>query len=127
MKTAIAAPSDHDTEIIIGNLLRAGVLTAAAVVAAGGVVYLFRHGAEAADYAVFMREPRKYSTVAGIISETLSGGGRGIIQLGLLVLIATPVSRVAFSVFAFARQKDRLYVAVTLVVLAILFYSLMGR
>jgi uncharacterized membrane protein len=117
----------HRTELVIGNLLRAGVLTAAAVVTAGGAVYLFRHGLEAADYAVFSRQPEKYSSVAGIITEAFSGGGRGMVQLGLLILIATPPARVAFSVYAFARQKDRLYVAVTLLVLAVLAYSLLGR
>jgi len=49
-----------------------------------------------------------------------------LIQLGLLLLIATPVARVAFSVVAFAMQRDRLYVAVALIVLAVLMYSLMG-
>jgi uncharacterized membrane protein len=49
---------------------------------------------------------------------------RGLIQLGLLLLIATPVARVAFSVLAFAEQRDWLYVSITLVVLAVLVYSL---
>jgi uncharacterized membrane protein len=117
----------HDTEIVIGNLLRAGVLTAAAVVSAGGAVYLFRHGLQDADYSVFTRQPARYTSVTGIISEAFSGGGRGMIQLGLLILVATPLARVAFSVYAFARQRDRLYVGVTLLVLAVLAYSLLGR
>ena len=49
--------------------------------------------------------------------------GSGIIQMGLLLLIATPVARVVFSVFAFAVQRDSLYVAVTLVVLVVLALS----
>jgi uncharacterized membrane protein len=49
-----------------------------------------------------------------------------LIQLGLLLLIATPVARVAFSVAAFAMQRDRLYVVVALIVLAVLMYSLTG-
>jgi uncharacterized membrane protein len=49
-----------------------------------------------------------------------------LIQLGLLLLIATPVARVAFSAAAFAMQRDRLYVVVALIVLAVLMYSLMG-
>jgi uncharacterized membrane protein len=47
-------------------------------------------------------------------------------QLGLLLLIATPVARVAFSVFAFALQRDRLYVVVTLAVLGVLAFSMTG-
>ena len=118
---------NHETEIIIGNLLRAGVIAAAAVVSLGGVIYLFRHGQSQMDYSVFRRQPPDFCNVNGIIKETFAGRGRGLIQLGLLILIATPVVRVVFSVFAFARQRDRLYVAVTLIVLAILVYSLMGN
>ena len=51
-------------------------------------------------------------------------GGRGIIQLGLLLLIATPVARVVFSVIGFVRQRDFVYVVLTLIVLAVLLYSL---
>ena len=49
---------------------------------------------------------------------------RGLIQFGLLLLIAVPVARVAFSVVAFALQRDRTYVVVTLIVLAVLLYGL---
>jgi uncharacterized membrane protein len=60
------------------------------------------------------------------MKDVLSFRGRGIIQLGLLLLIATPIARVALSVVAFAIQRDRLYVVATLVVLAVLMYSLTG-
>ncbi len=49
-----------------------------------------------------------------------------MIQLGLLLLIATPIARVAFSVVGFAIERDRMYVVFTLIVLAILLYSLLG-
>ncbi|MDO8804880.1 MAG: DUF1634 domain-containing protein [Elusimicrobiota bacterium] len=127
MKRIVRNLLDHETEIIIGNLLRAGVIAAAAVVSSGGIVYLFRHGQAQMDYSVFHRQPEDLCDVSGIIKQTFAGRGRGLIQLGLLILIATPVARVVFSVFAFARQKDRLYVAATLIVLAILVYSLMGK
>jgi uncharacterized membrane protein len=127
MKKTIQRLMNLETEIIIGNILRAGVISAAAVVSVGGIIYLFRHGQTQMDYSVFRRQPPEFSAVDGIIRQVFSGSGRGMIQLGLLVLIATPIVRVAFSVFAFARQRDRLYVAVTLAVLAILVYSLMGR
>ncbi|MFA6434412.1 MAG: DUF1634 domain-containing protein [Elusimicrobiales bacterium] len=127
MKNTPPGTMVHDTEAVIGALLRAGVIAAAAVVALGGVIYLLRHGSAAADYRIFHRQPPEFSDVGGIIGQVFSGRGRGMIQLGLLMLIATPVARVAFSVFAFARQKDRLYVAITLAVLSILIYSLLGR
>lgn len=127
MKKTAPALMNHETEIILGNLLRGGVIAAASVVSLGGLVYLFRHGQSQLDYSVFRSQPPDFCNVGGIIKETFAGRGRGLIQLGLLILIATPVARVVFSVFAFARQKDRLYVTVTLIVLSILVYSLMGK
>jgi uncharacterized membrane protein len=112
--------SDERVERILGTLLRAGVIIAALVVLAGGVLFLVRHGGEPADHRVFQGEPADYRTLTGIVVAALSGTGRGIIQLGLLLLIATPVARVLFSVIAFARQRDHIYVVLTLIVLAVL-------
>ena len=114
-------------DTIIGNLLRTGVGFAAALVLAGGVIYLSRHGAEMPGYAVFRGEPADLRTLTGILHDVRSLRGRGIIQLGLLVLIATPIARVAFLAFIFARQRDRLYTAVALIVLVLLAYSLLGQ
>ncbi len=117
---------DHRIEVILGNLLRAGVLISAAVVLWGACIYLFRHGHEPADYRVFRGEPSEFRTIPGVIQSVISGRGRGLIQLGLLLLIATPIARVAFSIIGFAMERDRMYVAFTLIVLAILLYSLLG-
>jgi len=127
MNDTMSGSADHKTEMIIGSLLKAGVVTAASVVFIGGVIYIFRHGLEPADYAVFNREPQELCNVRGIIGSAFSGHGRGFIQLGLLLLIATPVARVALSIFAFARQRDRLYVFITLFVFCILLYSLFSK
>ena len=118
--------TDKQAEQIIGNLLRIGVSIAAAVVSLGGLIYLFRYGAALPQYHIFRGEPTDLRTISGIVTDALSFRGRGLIQLGLLLLIATPVARVAFSVFAFARQRDRTYVVVTLIVLSILIFSLAG-
>ena len=117
---------DRRIEIILGNLLRTGVLISAAVVLLGACIYLSRHAHEPADYRVFRGEPSEYRTISGVIQSVISGRGQGIIQLGLLLLIATPIARVAFSVVGFAIERDRLYVAFTLLVLAILLYSFLG-
>ncbi len=124
MATLIRKWTDQYVEGLIGTLLQTGVLAASAVVVGGGGLYLIRHGLSAPQYHVFMGEPTDLRSVYGIIREALAGRGRGIIQLGLLLLIATPVARVAFSIGAFAIQRDRLYVVVTVLVLAILLYSL---
>lgn len=126
MTNQTASWSDQRIETIIGNLLRAGVLLSAAVVLLGGVVYLIHQGNAAPHYGVFRGEPSGLKTVPGVVGEALGGSGLGIIQLGLLLLIATPIARVVFSVFAFAGERDWLYVLVTLVVLAVLAFSLMG-
>ena len=118
--------TDHRMEILIGQLLRAGVLLSAAVVLLGGTVYLIRHGRSPADYHVFRGEPADLRNVGRIVREALAHRGKGIIQLGLLLLIATPVARVAFSIFGFAEEHDRMYVVITVIVLLVLIYSLMG-
>ena len=117
---------DQKIELALGNLLRAGVLLAGFVVFCGGCIYLVRHWSAPADYHIFRGEPSHYRKVTGIIQDALALRGRGIIQFGLLLLIATPIARVAFSVVAFALQRDRLYAGITLFVLAVLIFSLAG-
>jgi uncharacterized membrane protein len=116
--------TDQQVEQVVGNLLRVGVITAAAVVLVGGILYLVRHGDEHAELRRFASEPPDLRSPLGIAVDAFDWRSRGIIQLGLLLLIATPVARVAFSVYAFIRQRDRLYVVVTLIVLGVLLYSL---
>jgi uncharacterized membrane protein len=85
-----------------------------------------RHGLAPVDYRVFRGEPADLRSLRGIIRSALALRGRGIIQFGLLLLIATPVARVGFSIFGFAEERDRMYVAFTVVVFGILLYSLLG-
>ena len=118
--------TDQRIENILGNLLRAGVLLSALVVSIGGVIYLLRHGHSPMDFRVFRGEPADLRDARGIIRDTLALRGRGIIQLGLLLLVATPVARVAFSIFGFAEERDRMYVVFTVIVFSILLYSLIG-
>src|SRR5271157_6143287 len=117
---------DHRIEVMIGNLLRAGVLLAASVVLLGAAIYLSLHAMEPTDFHTFRGEAAALRTVPAIVKGAAHFHGKSIIQLGLLLLIATPVARVAFSVVAFAIERDYLYVVLTLLVLAILTYSLMG-
>jgi uncharacterized membrane protein len=118
--------TDKRIDELMGLLLRTGVVLAAAIVLAGGIVYLVRHPVPAVDYRVFQGEPQNFRTISGIISEAKVLTGRGLIQLGLLILIATPIARVAFSVFAFLYERDWKYVGFTLIVLGLLLYSLIG-
>jgi uncharacterized membrane protein len=118
--------TDQKVENLVGNLLRTGVSLAALIVFAGAVVYLAKHGAEPADYRVFHGEPNQLRTISGVLQETVALQGRGIIQLGLLLLIATPVARVGLSILGFAAERDRMYVVFATIVLVILLYSLFG-
>ncbi len=99
--------NDQKIEQIVGDLLRTGVMLSAAVVLIGGSIYLFRHGREPVGYQVFHGEPAEYKTIAGILHGVATLRGRGFIQLGLLLLIATPVARVAFAAWGFAAEKDK--------------------
>ncbi|HUA01126.1 MAG TPA: DUF1634 domain-containing protein [Candidatus Aquilonibacter sp.] len=117
---------DESIERIIGNLLRAGVILAAVVVFTGGVLYVAKYGAQKPQYGSFHGEPSDLRGVSEIFHRAITGHSRGLIQFGLLLLIATPVARVAFSVFGFAAEKDWLYVAITLIVLAVLLCSLVS-
>jgi uncharacterized membrane protein len=118
--------TDRRVEDVIGNLLRAGVFLAAVVVLTGGIIYLIHQGHSPADYRIFRGEPTDLRQISGIFLESMALHGRGIIQFGLLLLIATPVARVAFSIFGFAAERDRMYVVFTVIVLLILLYSLVG-
>jgi uncharacterized membrane protein len=116
--------SNEKVETMMGNLLRVGVILAATVILLGGLIYLVRHGTAQPNYQIFRGEPADLKTLRGIWDDALSFRGRGIIQLGLLLLILTPIARVSFSVYAFARQRDWTYVTFTLIVLGLLVFSL---
>ena len=118
--------NDQRIEIIIGTLLRTGVILAAAVVLAGGALYLVRHGHEVPNYTTFHGESERYKRLTEIVEGVTTLQARAIIQFGLLLLIATPVARVLFSAIAFALEHDYMYVVITLIVLGILLYSLFG-
>jgi uncharacterized membrane protein len=116
--------NDNRIETIIASLLRFGVLLSIAIVFVGGSYFLLTTHSTPHDQQVFHGEPESLCSVSGILRRAATLDARGIIQLGLLVLIATPVARVIFSVYAFEREHDRLYVFITLLVLGLLLYSL---
>jgi len=118
--------TDHRIELLVSHVLRVGVLLAAMVVLAGGTAYLMGHGGEMANYQAFRGEPHALRSVPLIVRGALSLHSEAVIQLGLLILIATPVARVALAAMAFARARDALYTAVGILVLLILLAGLLG-
>jgi uncharacterized membrane protein len=118
--------SDENVELFVGNLLRWGVILAASVTAVGGAIFLLVHGGRLADYRVFHGQPDALKSVSQVTRNAIRLQPEALIQLGLLLLIATPIARVALSLLAFFKQHDRTYIVVTAIVLAILLYSLTG-
>jgi uncharacterized membrane protein len=118
--------SEYRLEQLIGNLLRAGVLLAGAVVLVGGVAHMIGHAGEIPDYQTFRGEPEALRSVLLIIRDAWSFQSTAVIELGLLLLIATPVARVFLAVVGFALARDKLYAIVASIVLLILVASLTG-
>jgi len=118
--------TDKDIQSLVGNLLRMGVYISMGIVILGGIIYLFDHGAEKIDYAVFDINKVSLKTVAAIFAEVITFKGVAIVQFGLLMLIFTPIARVLMAVISFFIEKDYLYVLIGLIVLAIIMVSLSG-
>ena len=118
--------NDERVERILGTLLQTGVIISGIVVLIGGILYAVRYGRMPVNYQNFDPERASLRGLREVATDALHGDGRAIIQFGLLLLIATPVSRVLFSIIAFALEGDRLYVGLTLIVFVILLYSLFG-
>ena len=125
-QTEIKPFKDKDIQLLIGSLLRWGVLLSMVVVVVGGVIYLYRHSNDVSDYSVFKAQPIFTRNLAAIIEGVITLKGRAIIQLGILLLIATPIMRVFFSAIGFFKEKDYLYVGITVLVLAIIMVSMFG-
>ena len=117
--------NDQKMEISIGQLLRTGVLIAATVVFIGGLMYLNQTRGPRPNYSTFHGEAPELRSPTEIVQNLSIHNSQAIIQLGLLLLIATPVARVAFAAFGFFLEKDWLYVIISLIVFAVLMYSLL--
>jgi uncharacterized membrane protein len=116
--------SEHEIEQIIGRLLQVGVLIAAVVTLVGGVLLLLSQGSTPPSLSVFRGQPGNLTSLSLILKGVREGRGDSIVQLGIVLLIATPIARVAFTLVAFALQRDRTYVLITLLVLLLLMYGL---
>lgn len=116
----------RDVELFIGQLLRYGVMTSCVITFIGGIFYLFQHNGVMPDYSPTPSD-QPFAGVAHYLRElntiipgVLALDGASIIQLGVVVLIATPVIRVIFSAFSFLIERDYLYVVITVIVFCII-------
>ncbi len=120
--------NDEKMEASIGLLLRVGVTVSAVVIAIGGALYLFHPTGPRPGYRVFRGPSAALSHPVVILHGALAGDSRSIISLGLLLLIATPIARMVLAAIGFLLEKDWMYTGISLLVLAILLYSLIfGR
>lgn len=118
------APAEERVEQMVGNLLRIGVLVAAVVALAGGIAFMIHHGSLIPDHSVFRGQPEMLSTLRGVVRGAIALEPAAIVQLGIVLLIATPVARVLLTLIAFAVRRDWMYVLISGIVLALLAYSL---
>jgi uncharacterized membrane protein len=119
--------ADQDIEQLIGLQLRYGVIIASLIVLVGGVLYLLLSGRELLPhYEQFVGEKAGFTTGSQIWQGALNLNPKGIIELGVIVLIATPVLRILFSLIGFIIEKDRLYTIITLIVLLVMMFSTFG-
>lgn len=114
----------RDLRRTLGLTLRWGVTVACAIALTGGAVYLLRHGNEpVSDYSVFDASHPSYTTLEGIFGGFFNFEAWGVIQVGVIALLLTPVMRVVLSLIDFSRRHDWLYAFISAVVLAIIFVN----
>jgi uncharacterized membrane protein len=126
LKRAPSKWTDERVERVLGTLLQTGVVLSGLVVLAGGILYMLRYGHDPVQFENFVADRESLGSLRGVLTNALHGDARAIVECGLLLLIATPVARVIFSVIGFTLEKDRLYVVLTMIVFLILIYSLFG-
>ncbi len=117
----------EQAELLISRILRAGVLLSLVTIVAGTIVSFSRHPDYRSSTQALARLTRGESqfphTLTAVVREAAAGQGHGLVMLGILLLIATPVVRVAVSVLVFFHQGDRAFVYITALVLALLLAS----
>jgi uncharacterized membrane protein len=116
---------------IIGNVLRYGTILSAAVVLFGTILLANAYGtSDSSTFTIYLQNQVPHlqgfdSSLQSLLGGLGSFSAFAWIELGVILLIATPVSRVLISVFLFAAEKDRLYMMVTAVVLLLLLFSML--
>ncbi|RCH54343.1 DUF1634 domain-containing protein [Mucilaginibacter hurinus] len=115
---------NQKTSLIISNLLRTGVFASIGIACAGGIIYLLGHGHEAVTYYTF-KGTQAYEAPEYVFRNIFSLHGRAIIQAGILLLLATPIVRIIFSAISFAMERDYMYTGITLLVFAIITFSML--
>jgi uncharacterized membrane protein len=117
---------DTDIQSLLGKVLRAGTVMSMSIVFLGGILYIYRHGYSVVNYHKFTGIPDFVQYTSRLIPGAISFKGQAIIQIGIILLIFTPILRVFVSSIGFLLEKDYLYTFISLVVLAIIFASMLS-
>jgi len=115
--------TEQKVELEMGEVLRWGVLIGAFVMLLGGILYLTAYGRANPAYGRLI-QTAGVTGIGAIFREAFAMNGSSIIQLGVLLLIATPVARVVFAAYAFFRERDWMYTSISLIVLAVLMFGI---
>jgi uncharacterized membrane protein len=107
--------------------LRLLTVVSGIVILVGGILLLVRHGNAVTNFHTFLGEPTSLRLVPQIVTGAFQGQALALVQFGILLLIVTPVIRVLFVGIGYAIERDWLYVAVAVIVLAVLGSSLIGH
>jgi len=118
--------TEREFDLVVGRLLQVGVLLAAAVVCVGIPYYLTTHAGAVADFRVFTPQPEHLRHVGSILAGVGRLDAGSIVQLGVLLLVLTPIARVLFTFIAFVVQRDRAFVLLSGIVLALLLFGLIS-
>jgi|SRR6185503_6818251 len=117
---------DRDMQQLLGHVLRTGTMVSITVVFIGGAFFIYRHGQSIPDYHKWNGIPNFIRTASGIFHGIGALKGQAMIQLGIVLLIATPILRIVFSTIGFVLEKDYMYIGISLLVLGIIFFSMLS-
>jgi len=117
--------TDKTIQRIIGDVLKYGVRAVLAISTIGGLIFLYNHANEQADYARFTENDRSIiEVVSDVFSGVINMQGRSIIFLAIIILFCTPLIRLLLSLVSFIIEGDKLYVFITTLVLIIIAFSM---
>jgi uncharacterized membrane protein len=119
--------SEHETILddILSFILRMGLLLSLLTVLIGAALFLYQHSKEEISHHVFIGEPSFLKGISGIFEAAMQDKTLAIIQLGVILLIITPLLRVFSCLIVFVIKRDYLYIGLSTFVLGILLYSLL--
>lgn len=117
------AARESRLDYVLSLVLRTGLLLSILAILYGGISLLWEHGGEKIDYHIFDGEPASLKGIFHILKDVKTNNALSIIQLGIIILLATPIIRVLSCLILFATSRDFLYVVISAIVLGVLLYA----